>query len=140
MQVLGDSNFLNSLKLYDKDNISPAILKKIERYVKDPEFTPEKVGNVSKAARGLCMWVHAMDVYSKVAKEVEPKKEKLAKLNAELDTANEKLAKKQAELQAVVDKVCSRCSFSPLVSKSKTHGYLMSQPDLRRKSGIRRRQ
>ena len=65
----------------------------------------EVVSRVSKAATGLCMWVHAMDVYSKVAKEVGPKKANLAKMNGILADANAKLAVKQAELKAVVDKV-----------------------------------
>jgi len=104
-KVLGDANFLNNLKGYDKDNIPPSKLKKIEKYVKDPDFSAENVGKVSLAAKGLCMWIHAMDVYSKVAKDVEPKKRKLAELNDELNAANEKLSKKQAELQAVIDKV-----------------------------------
>ena len=94
------------LKDYDKDNIEPAILKKLQKYINNEEdFSPENVGKQSSAAKGLCMWCHAMDVYSRVAKEVGPKKEKLAKLNAELKAANDKLASKQAALQAVLDKV-----------------------------------
>ena len=52
----------------------------------------------------LCMWAHAMDKYSKVAKEVEPKKKRLAEMNAELDLANTQLQEKQAALQ----QVCAR--------------------------------
>ena len=42
-----------------------------------------------------------MDTYSKVAKEVEPKKAKLAELNKELSAANAAL---QKELQVEADR------------------------------------
>jgi dynein heavy chain len=42
----------------------------------------ENVSKVSKAATSLCLWCHAMDVYSKVAKEMGPKKEKLIEINS----------------------------------------------------------
>jgi dynein heavy chain, axonemal len=44
----------------------------------------EAVGRVSSAAKTLAIWVHAVDIYSRVAKEVEPKKQKLAALNESL--------------------------------------------------------
>jgi hypothetical protein len=45
--------------------------------LQNPEFTPESVGKVSLAARGLCLWVRAMETYGHVAKEVAPKRAKL---------------------------------------------------------------
>mmetsp|Transcript_28190 Transcript_28190/g.33408 ORF Transcript_28190/g.33408 Transcript_28190/m.33408 type:complete len:2629 (+) Transcript_28190:1-7887(+) len=103
--VLADSNFLDKLKNYDKDNIAPEILKKLQKNLQEENMRVEVVSKVSKAATGLCMWVHAMDVYSRVAKEVEPKKARLKEMNDILNEANSKLAAKQAELKAVVDKV-----------------------------------
>lgn len=37
-----------------------------------------QVAKVSKACKSMCMWVRAMDLYSRVLKEVGPKREKLA--------------------------------------------------------------
>jgi dynein heavy chain len=51
------------------------------------------------------MWVHAMNVYSKVAKEVGPKKEKMEQMNALLKAANDNLAEKHRELAAVNERV-----------------------------------
>merc|ERR1719428_240815 len=104
-RVLGDGKFMDRLKLYDKDNIPLPALKKLEKYVVKPEYSPEVVGNQSKAAKPLCQWTHAMDTYSKVAKEVEPKKQKLAELNAELNAANAALKEKQDDLNAELDQV-----------------------------------
>eukprot|EP01029_Cantina_marsupialis_P009144 TRINITY_DN2137_c0_g5_i1.p1 TRINITY_DN2137_c0_g5~~TRINITY_DN2137_c0_g5_i1.p1 ORF type:complete len:3984 (-),score=1416.37 TRINITY_DN2137_c0_g5_i1:203-12154(-) len=106
-RVLSDINFMNDLTSYDKENIPPSILKKLAKYIEKPEMQVENVKKVSSAATSLCMWVHAMDVYAKVAKTVEPKKKKLAELNAELDTANSSLKAKEDELQAVLDKVAT---------------------------------
>ena len=62
-------NFLKDLKVYDKDNISPHIMKKIRgEYMDNPEFDPDKVRTASSAAEGLCKWIRAMEVYDRVAK------------------------------------------------------------------------
>lgn len=76
-KLLSDIAFIEKLKSYDKDNISPSTLKKLSKYVTDPAMAVDAVKKVSKAATSLCMWVHAMDVYSRVAKDVGPKKAKL---------------------------------------------------------------
>lgn len=104
-KLLVDNKFLDKLKAFDKDNIPQKILKKLEKYVQNPVYTPESVGNVSKASKSLCMWTHAMDTYSKVAKEVEPKKQKLAEMNAQLSAANKMLKEKQDGLREVEEQV-----------------------------------
>jgi dynein heavy chain len=103
--TLSDPQFMDKLKGYDKDNIDDATLKKLRKYTVKEEFEVDSVGRVSKAAKSLCMWCHAMDVYSAVAKEVGPKKAKLDAMNKVLKEATDGLAAKQAELKAVLDKV-----------------------------------
>ncbi|MCJ8749245.1 hypothetical protein PDJAM_G00174240 [Pangasius djambal] len=104
-QLLGDSNFLKKLMDYDKDNIRPQILQKLQRYIQNPDFVPEKVEKVSKACKSMCMWVNAMDLYSRVLKEVGPKREKLASAQAELDATSATLKQKQAKLQEVENEI-----------------------------------
>uniref|UniRef100_A0A8C4HQX9 AAA+ ATPase domain-containing protein n=1 Tax=Dicentrarchus labrax TaxID=13489 RepID=A0A8C4HQX9_DICLA len=104
-QVLGDANFLRRLTDYDKDNIKPQILLKLQKYIKNPDFIPEKVEKVSKACRSMCMWVRAMDLYSRVLKEVGPKREKLAKAQEELDMTMATLREKQQKLQEVENQI-----------------------------------
>jgi dynein heavy chain len=105
-KLLGDMNFLNSLKEYDKDNIPVAVMKKIRsEYMTNPEFDPSKVKNASTAAEGLCKWVQAMEIYDRVAKVVGPKKIKLAEAESSLADTMALLSKKQAELKEIVDKV-----------------------------------
>ncbi|XP_037589527.1 dynein heavy chain 6, axonemal [Cebus imitator] len=104
-QLLGDSNFLKRLLEYDKENIKPQILAKLQKYINNPDFVPEKVEKVSKACKSMCMWVRAMDLYSRVVKEVEPKRQKLRAAQAELDITMATLREKQALLRQVENQI-----------------------------------
>ncbi|XP_063775637.1 dynein axonemal heavy chain 6 [Pseudophryne corroboree] len=104
-QLLGDTNFLKRLLEYDKENIKPQILLKLQKYINNPDFVPEKVEKVSKACRSMCMWARAMDLYSRVLKEVEPKKQKLAAAQAELDATMITLREKQRKLKDVEEQI-----------------------------------
>ncbi|XP_023277881.1 dynein heavy chain 6, axonemal [Seriola lalandi dorsalis] len=104
-QLLGDSNFLRRLTDYDKDNIKPQILLKLQKYINNPDFIPEKVEKVSRACRSMCMWVRAMDLYTRVLKEVGPKREKLAKAQVKLDMTMATLRDKQQQLQEVENEI-----------------------------------
>uniref|UniRef100_A0A2K6FZX0 Dynein axonemal heavy chain 6 n=1 Tax=Propithecus coquereli TaxID=379532 RepID=A0A2K6FZX0_PROCO len=104
-QLLGDSNFLRRLLEYDKENIKPQILAKLQKYINNPDFVPEKVEKVSKACKSMCMWVRAMDLYSRVVKEVEPKRQKLRAAQAELDVTMATLREKQALLRQVENQI-----------------------------------
>lgn len=71
---LGDATFINELIDFDKDDMSDKVLKKIGTIVSAPDFRPDTVGRVSVAAKSLCMWVRAMEVYGRVYRVVEPKR------------------------------------------------------------------
>ncbi|XP_037810078.1 dynein heavy chain 12, axonemal [Lucilia sericata] len=125
-RILGDLNFLQALKDFDKDNINPEIMKKIRKdFIPHKDFNPKIVAKASSAAKGLCQWIIAMDLYDNVAKIVAPKKAKLiaaekeyadtmtflnekreltaaleakvAKLNEDLDKANQEMRRTQDE-------------------------------------------
>jgi dynein heavy chain len=106
-KMLMEADFLDRLKNYDKDNIDPKIIARIEPYLTNPEFEPEKVLQASKAAHGLCCWVRAIDAYDKVIKVVEPKKKKLGESEAELAVVMGALRTKQAALKEVLDKLAA---------------------------------
>uniref|UniRef100_A0A8B9RG35 Dynein, axonemal, heavy chain 2 n=1 Tax=Astyanax mexicanus TaxID=7994 RepID=A0A8B9RG35_ASTMX len=94
---LGESNFIKQLVHFDKDNISDRVLKKIGQYCTQPDFQPEIIGRVSLAAKSLCMWVRAMEVYGRIYRVVEPKR-------ARLHGAMTQLAEKQAALAEAENK------------------------------------
>jgi hypothetical protein len=87
-KMMTDSAFLESLKSFDKDNIDPEIIKKLQPIINREEFEPKKVLKVSKAAFGLASWVKAMDSYDHVAKVVRPKKAALAEAEAKLKVSS----------------------------------------------------
>lgn len=104
-RILSRSSFMTELKEYDKNNIPQATLKKVRKYIDNPEFAVDEVKKVSRAAMSLCMWVHAVDTYARVHKEVAPKRQRLAEMNTVLAEANAKLAAKQHELFKVLESV-----------------------------------
>lgn len=71
-RVLGESGFMKSLLEFDKDHIPEAVIKKLRKYIDNPDFTPEAVAKQSKAAQSLCMWCRAMEVYDRIAKVTLP--------------------------------------------------------------------
>lgn len=67
-RMLGEANFLDQLKNFDKDNINDKIMKRIAKYTNDSSLEPDKVGVVSFACKSLILWVRAIERYSKIYK------------------------------------------------------------------------
>lgn len=107
-RILGDMNFLQNLKDYDKDNIPPSVMSVVNKsYMNDESFMPHIVAKASSAAEGLCKWVRAMVSYDEVAKVVAPKKEKLATAERECNAILEYLNEKRTSLAALNDKLAA---------------------------------
>ncbi|KAJ3639667.1 hypothetical protein Zmor_003011 [Zophobas morio] len=105
-RILGDMNFLQTLKDFDKDNIKPEIMVKIRKdYLPHKDFKPHIVAKASSAAEGLCKWIIAMDMYDKVAKEVAPKKEKLEKAEREYGATMSILNEKKEQVTRIEQKL-----------------------------------
>ena len=98
---IGDQNFIKQLVNYDKDNMTDRILKKIGTYCAQADFQPEIIGRVSLAAKSLCMWVRAMEVYGRIYRVVEPKKQRLAQATSQLQEKQAILADAKAKLKEV---------------------------------------
>ncbi|KAM7353017.1 dynein heavy chain at 36C isoform 1-T1 [Cochliomyia hominivorax] len=101
-RVLSDIKFLDSLLNFDKDNIPPAVMKKLqERVLSNEAFDPDKIRSASTACEGLCRWVIALTKYDVVAKVVAPKKIALAEAQATFTAAKKTLDEKLAQLARV---------------------------------------
>ncbi|CAH8498270.1 unnamed protein product [Heterobilharzia americana] len=98
---LGEQDFIKQLINFDKDNIGDKTLKKIGQYCAQDDFHPDVVGKVSSAAKSLCMWVRAMDVYGRVYRIVEPKRQRLQQAEEVLREKRAQLAAAQAKLDEV---------------------------------------
>ena len=74
-KLLGDSKFLESLINFEKDNIPPEILKKLQEKILTNELLdPEKLKLISVACEALCKWVCAIVRYGKAFAIVAPKR------------------------------------------------------------------
>lgn len=67
----------------------------------NPNFAPELIKKISKAAYGLCCWIGAMEAYDRAAKIVAPKVAALKAAEAEYNDVMGQLALKQADLKVV---------------------------------------
>ncbi|XP_053664403.1 dynein axonemal heavy chain 2-like [Anopheles marshallii] len=102
---LGEQKFLDTLKGFDRNNISEKTLKTIGAYVRNPELEPDKVGTVSKAAKSLMLWVRAIENYGKVYKYVGPKIRKMEEANASLLEKQNELAAAERKLIELAEKL-----------------------------------
>ncbi|XP_047688045.1 dynein axonemal heavy chain 2 isoform X1 [Prionailurus viverrinus] len=102
---LGEQNFIKSLIHFDKDNISDKVLKKIGAYCAQPDFQPDIIGRVSLAAKSLCMWVRAMELYGRLYRVVEPKRVRMNVALAQLQEKQAALAEAQEKLREVAEKL-----------------------------------
>lgn len=106
--MLSDLKFLDSLREYDKDNIPLQIINKIRNnYLKNPEFVPALIRNVSSACEGLCKWVIAISSYDSVYKIIAPKQASLKQAEDILRVQMAQLAIKEKELAVIMDKLQS---------------------------------
>lgn len=98
--------FMTSLMEYKVEKTSEKVWKKArDGWIQKPNFTPQQVEKVSKAAAALCTWCRACSSYQLVVKKVAPKKAKLAEVTAILNEAQAELQVKLDEVQEVKDKV-----------------------------------
>ena len=87
-QQMMSVGFFDKLKSFKKDDVTERMVKGMDKFIQEnPDFTPENVRNSSKACYSLCKWCLAILNYSKVAKEIEPKKVRVEQMDAELKKA-----------------------------------------------------
>ncbi|BFF92572.1 dynein beta chain ciliary [Drosophila madeirensis] len=90
--IMGNvDKFLDNLINYDKKHIHPDVIKALQPYINDPDFSPEKIISKSSAAAGLCSWVININRFYDVYLIVEPKERALLESEKELQDARDKL-------------------------------------------------
>jgi dynein heavy chain len=88
---------------YNKENVSTDTIIKLKKYIINPEFTPNGID--SKAAKWLCHWVIGIYRYANVYKAVQPKRAKIAEMDAQLQDGQKSLKEKQKLLQQAEEKL-----------------------------------
>eukprot|EP00762_Andalucia_godoyi_P000483 ANDGO_03248.mRNA.1 Dynein gamma chain len=101
VQMMTDTNFLNSLLNYERDEVTDEMVELCQPYFDIEEWDADKARAASGNVAGLCTWVSSICLYHDVAKIVQPKIEALRVAEVQLRVANSKLKAKQEELDQV---------------------------------------
>lgn len=89
--------------MVDSGKVPAQNFKACRPILEDPEFTVERLMNVSRCAAGLCDFVININVYFNIVVDVEPKKKAVAAAETQLADANAN----KAEVDALVEKLNS---------------------------------
>nr|XP_061803884.1 dynein axonemal heavy chain 10-like [Nerophis lumbriciformis] len=109
--MMSDPGFLRSLMEMDCDAIGPNQVKTVKGFLKALGTSLEEMQSISKAGSGMFKFVEAVVGYCEVAREIKPKRDKVARLERnffqskkELECIQSELSDIQRELKALGDK------------------------------------
>eukprot|EP01052_Picozoa_sp_SAG31_P000010 SAG31_NODE_1_length_62978_cov_30.836130_10_plen_3970_part_00 len=103
--LLQDTEILNKLKAYDKDNIPEENIMKLTPYIKNPKFVPKEVARISNALKSICAWIRAMFHYYHILQEVKPKQLRLEEAQRILRAKEEQLRQSKHKLDVIEAKI-----------------------------------
>uniref|UniRef100_A0A8B9JEG5 Dynein axonemal heavy chain 10 n=1 Tax=Astyanax mexicanus TaxID=7994 RepID=A0A8B9JEG5_ASTMX len=99
--MMSEANFLRSLMEMDCDSISGGQVKTVRGFLKNLNTSSEEMQAISKAGSGMLKFVEAVMGYCDVAREIKPKREKVARLEKNFFQSKRELEKIQSELEAI---------------------------------------
>lgn len=99
-KMLGNSQLLQLLKNFPKDDLNEKQVKKVNKYFNE-ELTLENMQKISKAGYGLLTWVVAIIKYYDVAKNVSPLRNKVKEMEKAQRQTESELAELQKTLSAL---------------------------------------
>ncbi|XP_019715984.1 dynein heavy chain 10, axonemal-like [Hippocampus comes] len=109
--MMSEPGFLRSLMEMDCDAIGPNQVKTVKGFLKNLGTSLEEMQAISKAGSGMFKFVEAVVGYCEVAREIKPKRDKVALLERnffqskrELELIQSELSDIQRELMALRDK------------------------------------
>ncbi|XP_043967273.1 dynein axonemal heavy chain 10 [Gambusia affinis] len=109
--MMSEANFLRSLMEMDCDAITNPQVRTVKGFLKNLQTSLEEMQAISKAGSGMLKFVEAIMGYCDVAKEIKPKRDKVARLEKdffqskkELERIQKELTDIQTELQGLKEK------------------------------------
>ncbi|XP_050408300.1 dynein axonemal heavy chain 10 [Patella vulgata] len=99
--MMSEANFLKSLTEMDVDSITPKQTGAVKGLLKEIDLTNAEMKAISRAGAGLLKFVEAVMGYCSVAREIKPKREKVAKLERTFHQAKRDLDKITKEISAL---------------------------------------
>ena len=89
LKRVSDTNFIKTLKEFDKDNLDDKIHHNLGLFLNDPNneelLKQEKVAAASTACECIIMWVNGIYSFHIVNKDIKPKKVKLAEAMSKVE-------------------------------------------------------
>ncbi|XP_072908128.1 dynein axonemal heavy chain 10 [Hemitrygon akajei] len=99
--MMSEANFLKNLMEMDCDAIGQAQVKTVKGFLKNLNTSFDEMQAISRAGAGMLKFVEAVMGYCDVAREIKPKREKVARLERNYYQSKRDLEKIQAELAAI---------------------------------------
>ncbi|XP_067295015.1 dynein axonemal heavy chain 10 isoform X2 [Pseudorasbora parva] len=99
--MMSEGNFLRSLMEMDCDLISAGQVKTVRAYLRNLNTSLEEMQAISKAGSGMLRFVEAVMGYCDVARDIKPKREKVARLERNFFQSKRELERIQNELSAI---------------------------------------
>jgi len=99
--MMSEANFLKNLMEMDVDAITPAQVKTVKGFLKDLNMTIPEMRDISTAGSGLLKFVNAVMGYCSVAREIKPKREKVARLERNFHLSKRELEKIEREVSDI---------------------------------------
>ncbi|KAL7391500.1 hypothetical protein ABVT39_010104 [Epinephelus coioides] len=122
--MMSEANFLRSLMEMDCDSINNSQVKTVKGFLKNLQTSFEEMQAISKAGSGMLKFVEAIMGYCEVAREIKPKRDKVARLEKnffqskrELESIQSELNNIQKELQALGEKYEAAISEKQLLQE-----------------------
>ncbi|XP_076854099.1 dynein axonemal heavy chain 10 [Brachyhypopomus gauderio] len=103
--MMSEANFLRSLMEMDCDSISGSQVKKVRDRLRNLNTSFEEMQAISKAGSGMLKFVEAVMGYCDVAREIKPKRDKVARLERNFFQSKRELERIQAELAAIQEEL-----------------------------------
>eukprot|EP00419_Tripos_fusus_P036733 CAMPEP_0172763940 /NCGR_PEP_ID=MMETSP1074-20121228/176347_1 /TAXON_ID=2916 /ORGANISM="Ceratium fusus, Strain PA161109" /LENGTH=725 /DNA_ID=CAMNT_0013598625 /DNA_START=17 /DNA_END=2194 /DNA_ORIENTATION=- len=70
--LLSDTRLIEKMLDFDKDDIFEVTIRKLQRYMDDEEFTPERMAMVSHFGSAICRWIRGVVMYHHARAELAP--------------------------------------------------------------------
>ncbi|KAL1274160.1 hypothetical protein QQF64_026974 [Cirrhinus molitorella] len=99
--MMSEANFLRLLMEMDCDSISAGQVKTVKAYLRNLNTSLEEMQAISKAGSGMLRFVEAVMGYCDVARDIKPKREKVARLERNFFQSKRELERIQNELSAI---------------------------------------
>ncbi|XP_031164939.2 dynein heavy chain 10, axonemal [Sander lucioperca] len=99
--MMSEANFLRSLMEMDCDSINNNQVRTVKGFLKNLQTSFEEMQAISKAGSGLLKYVEAIMGYCEVAREIKPKREKVARLEKNFFQSKRELERIQSELSDI---------------------------------------